>query len=535
MGIKNGSFTSSAPKVGSASAARHVTPEPGEQRPRGLGLALDHRPPAVRRRSRRSRTSSPASSRRWACTGRDIDVRGATSAPFPGYMLIGRAENFALTLTSAAGDIIDTYAETLCGGSKLKYEYKGKCLPMQKIYAGTITKGDAKTPVVFYKTVHGSVYGYAKTTKGKTVAHQQASLELRQGHARPALLPGPDLRAHPLVQRLRQVGRADAADLQLVLRRRDHRRRLHRPACCRSAPTAPTATCPPTGAASTSGPATWRPAATRRARSPTGCWSTGTTSRRRSSRPPTTASATRPCSRARRCCSTTSRRTPAAHAGQRHRRHEQGGHPGRPRRPVLAHPQGDARQGQGAERAGRRAPSEQIQAWADQGGAAARPRRRRQPRLRRQRDHGRRLERAGQRRHVPDAGRQAVQPARHATVALRLAPTHHGEQYGGWYHYMAKDFSDELGQKVPQPYSRGYCGGGSASKCSAALWKALDQPRPRSLAAQQGPDPSAWRESASAQTIQFSPLPLHPDGLHQPAERDSAGDQLPVARAGASP
>ena len=62
-----------------------------------------------------------------------------------------------------------------------KYEYKGKCLPMQKISAGTITKGDAKTPVVFYKTVHGSVYGYAKTTKGKTVAISKLSLELRQG------------------------------------------------------------------------------------------------------------------------------------------------------------------------------------------------------------------------------------------------------------------------------------------------------------------------------------------------------------------
>ena len=59
--------------------------------------------------------------------GPDIDVRGATSAPFPGYMLIGRNEDFAYTLTSAGADIIDTYAETLCGGSRLKYEYRGKC------------------------------------------------------------------------------------------------------------------------------------------------------------------------------------------------------------------------------------------------------------------------------------------------------------------------------------------------------------------------------------------------------------------------
>src|SRR4029079_5711012 len=42
--------------------------------------------------------------------------RGATSAPFPGYLLIGRGEDFATTLTSASGDVIDQYAEKLCGG-----------------------------------------------------------------------------------------------------------------------------------------------------------------------------------------------------------------------------------------------------------------------------------------------------------------------------------------------------------------------------------------------------------------------------------
>ena len=31
----------------------------------------------------------------------DLQWRGATSAPFPGYVLIGRGEDFAHTLTSA--------------------------------------------------------------------------------------------------------------------------------------------------------------------------------------------------------------------------------------------------------------------------------------------------------------------------------------------------------------------------------------------------------------------------------------------------
>src|SRR4051812_38391669 len=100
-----------------------------------------------------------------------IDVRGATSAPFPGYMLIGRGADYAWSLTSAGADIIDTYAEKLCGGSKTKYSYKGKCLKMEKVDAGTIEKAGKTTKAVFYRTVHGPVIGYAKDDKtGKQIA-----------------------------------------------------------------------------------------------------------------------------------------------------------------------------------------------------------------------------------------------------------------------------------------------------------------------------------------------------------------------------
>lgn len=91
--------------------------------------------------------------------------RGVTSAPFPGYLLIGRGEDFANTLTSASGDIIDQYAETLCGGSDTKYKYKGKCRKMETFNAGTL----ADEPVVFKTTVHGPVTGYA-TVDGRRVA-----------------------------------------------------------------------------------------------------------------------------------------------------------------------------------------------------------------------------------------------------------------------------------------------------------------------------------------------------------------------------
>ena len=94
-----------------------------------------------------------------------LQWRGATSAPFPGYLLIGRGQDFATTLTSASGDVIDQFAETLCGGSETKYLFKGKCRNMGVFNAGTLN-GD---PVVYNTTVHGPVVGYA-TVKGRTVA-----------------------------------------------------------------------------------------------------------------------------------------------------------------------------------------------------------------------------------------------------------------------------------------------------------------------------------------------------------------------------
>jgi acyl-homoserine lactone acylase PvdQ len=92
-------------------------------------------------------------------------ARGATSAPFPGYILIGRREDFVWTLTSAGADIVDIYVETLCDGDDHKYLYKGQCRSMRFFNAGTIENQQ----VSFYRTVHGPVIGYA-TVDGRRVA-----------------------------------------------------------------------------------------------------------------------------------------------------------------------------------------------------------------------------------------------------------------------------------------------------------------------------------------------------------------------------
>ncbi len=105
------------------------------------------------------------------------NARGATAAPFPGYILIGRREDFVWTLTSAGADIIDSYVETLCGGSDLRYRYKGRCRAMTPFDAGTL----GGEPVRFHRTVHGPVVGYA-TVDGRRVAiSRKRSSYLRDG------------------------------------------------------------------------------------------------------------------------------------------------------------------------------------------------------------------------------------------------------------------------------------------------------------------------------------------------------------------
>jgi acyl-homoserine lactone acylase PvdQ len=108
--------------------------------------------------------------------GPGVHQRGVTSAPFPGYIFIGRSQNQAWTLTSAGLDQIDTYAETLCGHSVHRYLFDGKCRAMQFFDAGKLTVGPKTTEVTFWGTVHGPVFGYARV-HGRLVAltHKRAS------------------------------------------------------------------------------------------------------------------------------------------------------------------------------------------------------------------------------------------------------------------------------------------------------------------------------------------------------------------------
>src|SRR4051812_4447424 len=75
----------------------------------------------------------------------------------------------------------------------------------------------------------------------------------------------------------------------------------------------------------------------------------------------------------------------------------------------------------------------------------------------------------------------------------------------GWYSYVDKDLRTILGRRVKGKYHLRYCARGNLQQCSIALWKVLDRTG-KGLASTQGPSPSAWRsDAAQRERITFIP------------------------------
>lgn len=105
-------------------------------------------------------------------TGPGIEAQGAAVPGLAMYLLIGRTEDYAWSLTSANQDVRDIYAEVLCepdGSTPTRtsshYEFDGECIAFETFDAGTL--GD--TPITFPTSVHGPVVGTA-TSDGVPVA-----------------------------------------------------------------------------------------------------------------------------------------------------------------------------------------------------------------------------------------------------------------------------------------------------------------------------------------------------------------------------
>jgi acyl-homoserine lactone acylase PvdQ len=104
--------------------------------------------------------------------GPGIKAQGVAVPGLAMYILIGRTQDYAWSLTSAGHDVRDVFAEKLCEpdgsaptrGSK-HYLYKGECRPFEDVNAGLLNG----TPLLYQESVHGQVIGTA-TVGGKPYA-----------------------------------------------------------------------------------------------------------------------------------------------------------------------------------------------------------------------------------------------------------------------------------------------------------------------------------------------------------------------------
>jgi len=104
--------------------------------------------------------------------GPGIKAQGIAVPGLAMYILIGRTQNYAWSLTSANHDVRDVFAEKLCNpdGSaptraSTHYLYRGQCRALQDFNAGLL----AGTPLRYRISVHGPVIGTA-TVGGKPYA-----------------------------------------------------------------------------------------------------------------------------------------------------------------------------------------------------------------------------------------------------------------------------------------------------------------------------------------------------------------------------
>ena len=88
------------------------------------------------------------------------------------YILIGRTQDYAWSLTSADHDVRDVFVEQLCnpdGTAPTRasdhYLFQGTCRPFETFDAGTLNG----TPIVYPRSVHGPLIGTA-TSDGQPVA-----------------------------------------------------------------------------------------------------------------------------------------------------------------------------------------------------------------------------------------------------------------------------------------------------------------------------------------------------------------------------
>jgi acyl-homoserine lactone acylase PvdQ len=431
--------------------------------------------------------------------GPGVDVRGATAASFPGYMLIGRGPDFAWTLTSAGGDIIDQFAETLCAGDDVHYLYRGRCRPMTTFDAGVLkgTSGRPDQRITFLRTVHGPVVGYAnvggrrvaisskRSSYGRDTLDQLPFQDITLGRVR-----SPDDFNRAFV-RTPQTFNAFYADDRHIAEVTTGRLPLRAPDVDPGLPTngdgnhewrgfLAAARHPQQIDPSGGRIVNWNNKAARGFEAADNAWSYGISHR---------------VNLLNRNLDKRAKQSITSIVGAMNAAATQD---------VRAI---DVVPALSAALRGARAPSPRasqmltlLRKWRDDGGS------------RLDRDGDGRIDDPGAAimdaiwPRVADSVMGTVlgpQVAELASLQPRFeAPP--GGQEDGWHSYVVKDLRDQFGPRPAAPFRVRYCGAGNAANCRAALWAAIDAAG-NTMAETQGADPAAWRADANHERIAFVP------------------------------
>jgi acyl-homoserine lactone acylase PvdQ len=433
--------------------------------------------------------------------GGGIDVRGMAVPGLP-YVVIGRGKDFAWSATSSQTDIVDTFAESLCGGDDLHYLYKGTCRAMTTFDAGVLkgAPGQQDTPVVFHETVHGPVMGYA-TVQGVRVALAQE----RSTRGREAVNLVPFMELNENVVRSPQTFVQTMSKLELAFNWfyadwkhiaffSSARMPVRAPGTAPELPTAgtgeydwrgfatpaqhPQSIDPPSGYI-----VNWNNRPARGFGAADDNWSYGSVQR--------VQLLAAGFARKRKL-------TPAQVVSIMNKAATQD------LRAVVVLPSIAAVLKTAPAPNPRTAQMlSLLEAWATRGGS------------RLDRDLDGRIDDPGA--AILDAVwprvADAVLRPRLGPLTARLAelmevddaPGPAGSAYlDGWYGYVDKDLRQILARPVRSGFARVYCAGGDGAGCRDSLWAAFDAAGAE-LAAAQGPDPAAWRADATKERIRFAP------------------------------
>jgi acyl-homoserine lactone acylase PvdQ len=429
-----------------------------------------------------------------------VDVRGATSAPFPGYMLIGRGPDFAWTLTSAGADMIDQFVETLCGGDDAHYLYRGQCRAMTPFDAGVLqAAGDQPAQrITFLRTVHGPVVGYAnvggrrvaisskRSTYGRDTLDQLPYQDLTLGRVRsPQDFVRSFLRSPQTFNAFYADDRHIAEVTTGLLPQRapdvdpglptngdgNHEWRGFLPAARH-----PQQIDPPSGLI-----VNWNNKAARGFEAADDAWNYGVSHR-----------------------VDLLARNLAAKRGKHSLTSVVGAMNAAATQDLRAI---DVVPALAAGLRGARAPSPRaaqmlslLRAWRAKGGS------------RLDRDLDGRIDDPGA--AIIDAAWPRIADAVMAPVLgqqldelASLEPRYDqppGDQAGGWHSYVVKDLRDQVGPRPASPFRVRYCGAGNVANCRTSLWAAIDAAG-NDLAAAQGANPATWRADATKERITFVP------------------------------